>query len=433
VTLTLHDEYADARIGSLCTGVGGLDLAVLDVFGGTVAWHCENDPAASKALKRHWPDVPNHGDLSTVDWTTVEPVDVLTAGFPCQDLSYAGRGAGIVEGSRSGLWYQVARAIGILRPGLVVLENVDAIVARRPGLDVVAASLAELGFDADWCVVPASAVGAPHRRLRWFCAAWPAADSERGGRDGRAPEPQPAGRAGRGTPATWWGAGPGDAADTDGAARGRILAGGIPPRPAEGTLRETRRGTGRDSGSRAPADAHGSRRQVDRTEPSRPELTDAVGGDGATAHADGGGCGRGEEPHSASRPPDPGLASGHNADGLGVAARGVDWGIYAPAVERWAAILGRPAPAPTEPGRAGQPRLSPAFVQWMQGLPAGWVTDPAIWEAHRETLGKRAARFTPATARNAQLKCLGNGCVPQQAAVALRMLLDGRTIRAGAA
>src|SRR5690606_35815386 len=91
-----------------------------------------------------------------------------------QDLSYAGRGAGIKEGTRSGLWYSVADAIRALRPGLVFLENVRAIVARRPGLDVVLASLAELGFDAEWTCVRASDVGAPHQRERWFCLAWPA-------------------------------------------------------------------------------------------------------------------------------------------------------------------------------------------------------------------------------------------------------------------
>jgi len=167
------------RIGSLCTGYGGLDLAVMDVFGGSVAWHAQHDPDdrhqyAARILDHHWPHIPNHGDITAIDWAAVEPVDVLTAGFPCQDLSYAGRGAGIKEGTRSGLWYAVARAIGALRPRLVVLENVRAIVTRRPGLDVVLASLAELGFDAEWTCVRASDVGAPHQRSRWFLLAWPA-------------------------------------------------------------------------------------------------------------------------------------------------------------------------------------------------------------------------------------------------------------------
>src|SRR5690606_1486968 len=87
---------------------------------------------------------------------------------PCQDISHAGLGAGIVEGTRSGLWFDIADALGALRPGHVLLENVSALVVRRPGLDVVLADLARLGFDAEWVRVRADEVGAPHRRERWF-------------------------------------------------------------------------------------------------------------------------------------------------------------------------------------------------------------------------------------------------------------------------
>ena len=103
------------KVGSLFSGYGGLDLAVTSVLGGEVAWHVEIDKAASRILAHHWPDVPNLGDISAVDWTTVEPVDVLTGGFPCQDVSHAGKRAGIAPGTRSGLWSEFARAIQALR------------------------------------------------------------------------------------------------------------------------------------------------------------------------------------------------------------------------------------------------------------------------------------------------------------------------------
>lgn len=123
-------------IGSLCTGYGGLDLAAAEVFGGRPAWMADPDPGAAAVLAHHWPHVPNLGDITIADFRAVPPVDVLCAGFPCQDLSYAGRGAGIREGTRSGLWHHIADAVGVVRPRYLVLENVAAIVARRPGLDV---------------------------------------------------------------------------------------------------------------------------------------------------------------------------------------------------------------------------------------------------------------------------------------------------------
>lgn len=112
------------RIGSLCSGAGGLDRAVEQVFGATTAWHCETDPAASKVLAHHWPGVPNHGDLTAVDWGAVEPVDVIAAGFPCQDVSAAGKRAGLKRGTRTGVWHSIVTAIEALRPQVAVLENV---------------------------------------------------------------------------------------------------------------------------------------------------------------------------------------------------------------------------------------------------------------------------------------------------------------------
>ena len=164
---------SEFRIGSACTGYAGLDLVVQAVFGGEHAWMAENDPHASTVLAHHYPAVPNLGDITTLDWAGVEPVDILVAGFPCKDISKAhraGQGDGI-HGKRSGVWKNVAEGVRALRPGLVVLENVTAI--RTRGLDVVAADLAAVGYDAVWTCLRASDVGAPHKRDRWFALAFP--------------------------------------------------------------------------------------------------------------------------------------------------------------------------------------------------------------------------------------------------------------------
>lgn len=161
----------EPRVGSMFSGFGGLDQAVTDVFGGRVVWHCETDPAACAVLAHHHPDVPNLGDVSLVDWSTVPPVDVLAAGFPCQDISPAGKGAGI-GGARSGLWRHIVDAVRHLRPAFLVLEN--SAVIRVRGLDRVTADLAGVGYDARWTSLRASDVGAAHQRHRWFCLAYPA-------------------------------------------------------------------------------------------------------------------------------------------------------------------------------------------------------------------------------------------------------------------
>ncbi len=158
------------RIGSLCTGYGGLDMAVELVLGGQLAWYAETDRHARTVLQHHWPGVPNLGDIRTVDWTRVEPVDILTAGFPCQDISNAGKRAGIT-GIHSSLWTSVADAVRALRPPLVYVENVAALLRR--GFGIVHADLAALGYDTSWLCLRASDIGAAHRRDRLFLLATP--------------------------------------------------------------------------------------------------------------------------------------------------------------------------------------------------------------------------------------------------------------------
>jgi len=159
------------RVGSLFSGVGCIEKGLEATGGFVTAWNSEINPYACEVLRKHWPDVPNLGDITKIDWATVEPVDVLCGGFPCVDLSFAGKGAGIKEGTRSGLWFEYAKAIGILRPKYAVIENVGAI-ARR-GLDIVLADLAAARYNAIWFDLRASDFGAPHRRERIFIVAYP--------------------------------------------------------------------------------------------------------------------------------------------------------------------------------------------------------------------------------------------------------------------
>lgn len=346
------------RIGSLCTGYGGLDMAVQRVLGGELAWVADIDLGASVILAHHHPEVPNLGDIAAVRWADVAQVDVLTAGFPCQDVSSAGKRAGLAEGTRSGLWRQVARAIRELTPTLVVIENVQGLLSARADGDVqpcpwclgdtgteravralgtVLADLARLGFDAEWVSVRASDIGAAHQRTRVFLTAWPAHP--------------------KGPRLAWPGVG--------GRPAGRGVAAAHPD--GLGGHRHRTRRPGRD-------------------EPAADHL----------AAADAEGVGE-REPADKAHP----LAGSGEARPVPGGGDGIAWGRYARAVRRWEHVLGRPAPEPTD----ALGRLSPVFVEWLMGLPAGHVT------------------AVPGLTRTAQLKALGNGVLPAQAAAALRLLL----------
>jgi DNA (cytosine-5)-methyltransferase 1 len=166
--VSLADLPPRPRLGSLCTGYGGLDLAVEAVLGARLLWYAETDRHARTVLSTRWPDVVNLGDIRTIDWAGVDAVDILTAGFPCQDISNAGKRTGIT-GVHSSLWTTVADAVRVLRPRLVVVENVAALLRR--GFDVVHADLAAIGYDTCWTCLRASDVGAAHRRDRLFLLA----------------------------------------------------------------------------------------------------------------------------------------------------------------------------------------------------------------------------------------------------------------------
>lgn len=495
------------RIGSLFSGAGGLDMAVEHVFGGTVVWHSEIDKAASKLLAYRYPDIPNLGDISAIDWSDVPAIDILCGGFPCQDVSAAGKRAGIREGTRSGLWSYFADAIDTLRPKIVIIENVrgllnatahrdmefnDTTVGNGTGRPVLRAAgavlgdLADLGYDAAWTTLAAAAVGAPHRRERVFVLAADAASA--GARDNvgrlrglpkQSPSAADAPRDGRdeGRPESARLVGGFDAAVSGDGHVDLLPTPCVVDRLAttdmtleqwdESRRSQKERGVGSfgprgDSlGAAVLRVEEGSERPDYSTTGARqhsPLLPTPNAQDGGGPHGDRGGWrpSRGHRQSSLSdalTAPDYLLPTPNAQDGNGggryssdghqstlpgevrllptprssdcfgagqhgdggmdlrttvslLPAMSAQWGKYAPAIARWEQIVG-PAPAPTEPNRNGKPRLNPEFSSWMMGWPAGWVTDPAI-----------------GISRNDQLRIIGNGVVPQQAAAALQWLLS---------
>jgi DNA (cytosine-5)-methyltransferase 1 len=376
------------RIGSLFSGYGGLELGIEQVMPAETAWHVEHDAAPSRVLAHHWPDVPNYGDITAVDWATVEPVDILCGGFPCQDVSLAGLRKGLHPDTRSGLWSHFALAIDALRPPLVIVENVRGLLSAqaasnlepdawdlgdrnvRPplrALGAVLGDLADLGYDTQWAGVRAADAGAPHGRFRVFLAAYP----QSGGLDRWDLPPRPETEHGQPRNEDRPVQNP-DVATRD---QRRLPA----SRPAESgrTRPDPRRRTGTPT-PHADRRRHGGEQDL-----------------GSMGRVDRDDAGSARERERARE-----LASDRST---------TNWGVYGPGVHRWEAVTGRTAPAPlTEAGR-----IAPVFVEWMMGLPAGHVTDPAI-----------------GLTRNEQLKALGNGVVPQQAALALTRLLQPAVVPA---
>ncbi|MFC5995308.1 DNA cytosine methyltransferase [Pseudonocardia hispaniensis] len=349
------------RIGSLFSGYGGLDLAVEHVFNARTAWFSELNEPVARVFSRHWPDAPNLGDITAIDWRQVEPVDILIGGFPCQDVSTVGKRAGIAPGTRSGLWAHMAAAIDALQPEWVVIENVRGLLsspatrplpegddhdqrnpsdatpddatlrsmepdpwhlgdnAARPlrALGAVLGDLADLRLDARWIGLPASLVGAPHHRLRIFIL-------------GHRTLPHPAGN--------------------------RLLTRRGNPRPGASPARDDRT-VAPDHRLRTPRTGWFAEQES--------RVGDAVVPDRRTVQR---------------------------------------WGRYADAITRWEHITGRPAPAPALLNGADGPRPAPAFVEWLMGLPTGWVTD------------------SDELTQNQQITALGNGVLPLQAVTALSLL-----------
>jgi DNA (cytosine-5)-methyltransferase 1 len=552
------------RIGALFAGYGGLEMGVTAALGGDVAWYSEIDKGALKILTHRYPDTPNIGDVTTVKWTPdcptcgeplalydrdvpegrgyycprdgwfdldirfadpdaariPDPIDILTGGSPCQDLSHAGKRVGMTEGTRSNLWVAMREAIAVLQPSLVVWENVGGAASAEADSDLepcpgcmgdpghggtslralgrVVGDLSSLGYVGCVRTLRAVDVGAPHGRLRYFLAAHPAGDqgwlehgdggaaADTGGIGHReSTVDSTSGRTLTGvdeggetvgaggpllpTPAAYDGdrGGPqhpdkrrdgGHAVTLQDAVHGLLPT----PRATDGTKDgPNQRGSSGDlmlpsavTLLPTPSVSDGTGGHLNRSGDRSDELllpgvakqlallpTPAVNDMGAAytpdewdewtdrmkaEHGNGNGHGKSLSIEAARLLQTPSVADGTGGhetrggarsdepllNGQAKAMHGSQWGDYADAIARWEMILGRPAPAPTMTSSKGNPQLSPVFVEWMMGLPAGWVTD------------------TPGITRNEALKALGNGVVPQQAEAALRHLLNALAVAA---
>ena len=328
------------KIGSLCTGYGGLDMAVEAYFNAETVWTCEYDKHASKVIEKQI-NKPNHGDLKTTDWATVEPIDILTAGYPCQPFSHAGLRKGADDERH--LWPYIKEIIRTLRPRYVILENVRG--HFKLGFPEVLGDLTSIGYDAKWRIVRASDVGAPHRRERLFIVAYPQftnpdslgcslVEHESGAQGDKGQpqfEPEYVGKQIITNP------------DSDARTQ---------PRRANREISAESIGLSRGQNERQTGTQFRS---------SAKTITDSYGDE---QQRDG------------------------SVSGLG---------------SRFNSRAEMCLQTPADPLVDG--KLNPKFVEYMMGLPEGWVTDCDISRAQ-------------------QLKILGNGVVPQQAYKALKLLVN---------
>ncbi len=164
------------KVLDLFSGIGGFSLGLERAGMETIAF-CEIEPFCQKVLKKHWPNVPIHDDITKLDGKQyVGTVDIICGGFPCQDISIANNNGKGIEGARSGLWKEYARIISEIRPKYIIVENVAELLNR--GMGIVLGDLAKIGYDAEWHCIPASTIGASHRRERIWVVAYPSGDHE---------------------------------------------------------------------------------------------------------------------------------------------------------------------------------------------------------------------------------------------------------------
>jgi DNA (cytosine-5)-methyltransferase 1 len=301
------------KIGSLCTGYGGLDMAVEAYFNAKTVWCAEYDKYASQLISQRF-DYPNYGDIKSINWAELEPIDILTAGYPCQPFSVAGNRQGSNDARH--LWPYIKEAISIFRPRYVVLENVRGHLSL--GFKEVLKDLAEIGYDARWQIVRASDVGAPHQRARLFIIAYP-----------------------------------------------NSLNWGVPP------------------SNESIANSSNNRCKSSVSSRFKQELT-RVESNGLTSNANRDACEKSRRDTSLL---------------LGKSSQEQD------KTDRNEYRFSREMDRQEVPATLDQGKLNPVFVEYMMGLPKGWVTESGL-------------------SRTQQLKMLGNGVVPQQAYYALQQLME---------
>jgi DNA (cytosine-5)-methyltransferase 1 len=156
-------------LGSVFSGIGGLDLG-LERAGFEVKWQIENNPFCQRVLAKHWPDVKRYGEIATVTGHELAPVDIICGGVPCQPFSATGQRKGVNDDKGRWLWPEFKRLVGVLRPRLIFVENVPGLLTVNDGYAFgdILGDLAELGYDAEWSMLSAADVGAPHIRKRIF-------------------------------------------------------------------------------------------------------------------------------------------------------------------------------------------------------------------------------------------------------------------------
>lgn len=393
-------------VGGVCAGVGGLEMAAELALGPIeTAWHAENDSDASAVLAARRPGVPNHGDLTAIDWRKVEPVDLLCAGFPCQTVSAAGKQRG--DADKRWLWERpapdpagetagVIAAVRILRPPTVVIENVANLVSIQGGrlFRTVLDDLRAAGYAVRWAIAGAcTALGCHHRHRVFILArrvgriappairvpmptcinnaphllpAPRARDWKRGGKDGLEEALLPTPRSSD------------DRRGSEPLADGRTVRGHGGSLHDAIALLPTPRAS--DTGTPGRRAGEGFRPPLSQVILQLLPIPRATGGTKGCANMRG--------------------SSGDLM--LPSAVQPERWGQYAAAVALWADVFGAPPPEPTEPNTRGGLRLDPRFPEWMMGLSAGWVTDLC--------------------SRNASLRLIGNGVMPQHGGRVLGLL-----------
>ena len=343
------------KIGSLCSGYGGLDMAVEAYFNAETVWMCDNDKYASIVIKERW-ELPNLGNLKEVDWTTVQPIDILTAGYPCQPFSNAGLRKGLNDERH--IWPSIKEIISQLRPNIVILENVRGHLTI--GFKEVLQDLTEIGYDAQWAIVRASDVGAPHRRERLFVLAQPSnTNSQRSIIRGQ------------------------DEAGNQRESQSEFIGSGETIAYTNSSPSEQLRRANRAISSERGQIIDRTNRQVLGS--SSEIIADSIG-----------------EGLQRDRRQETGFRSQSIANTYWDEQQG----------DRPTQRLGSRFNTQSEMRLQRTPnpldlnnKLNPKFVEYMMGLPAGWVTDLDI-------------------SRSQQLKLLGNGVVPQQAYEAIRRLMS---------